>query len=178
MKVGIITVSDSGARGERRDESGPEIRRIMEGRGAEVVRQEVIPDDEDAIFRLLCEMADSDALDLVLTTGGTGLSPRDFTPEATKRAVDKEVPGIAEKMRFTSWQKTPHGMLSRGVAGSRKKTLIVNLPGSPRAVRECLEAVADCFPHAIEVLRGEAKECASKSAKSALESLPQPSRDG
>ena len=120
-----------------------------------------MPDEKQAISDKLAEWAD-EGLDIVLTSGGTGLSPRDVTPEATLAVLDRIAPGFTEVMRAESFKKTPHGMLSRAVAGTRKNTLIINLPGSPKAVAECLEAVSPALPHAIETLRGEATECAIK----------------
>lgn len=160
IRVGIITASDKGSRGEREDRSGPAIRDSLSGLEHEVVAYEVLPDDREAIAALLAKWCDEGEMDLILTTGGTGLSPRDVTPEATLAAADRQVPGIAEAMRARSMQATDRAMLSRGVAVTRKKTLIVNLPGSPKAVRECLEVIKPVLGHAIEILRGEGGECA------------------
>lgn len=159
MKVGILTVSDKGARGEREDRSGPAIREMMEGAGAEIVRAKIVPDEQDEIRAALIQWSD-EGLDLILTTGGTGFSPRDWTPEATKAVIERETPGIAEAMRRAGSEKTPTAMLSRAAAGIRKSTLIVNLPGSERAVRECLEAILPALPHGVEILKGAASECA------------------
>ena len=159
MKVGILTISDKGARGEREDRSGPAIREMMEGAGAEIVRAKIVPDEQDEIRAALIQWSD-EGLDLILTTGGTGFSPRDWTPEATKAVIDRETPGIPEAMRRASMEKTPTAMLSRAAAGIRKRTLIVNLPGSERAVRECLEAILPALPHGVEILKGAASECA------------------
>ena len=159
MKVGILTVSDKGARGEREDRSGPAIRQMMEAAGGEIVRAKIVPDEQDEIRAALVEWSD-EGLDLILTTGGTGFSPRDWTPEATKAVLDRETPGIAEAMRRAGMQKTPTAMLSRATAGIRKRTLIVNLPGSEKAVRESLEAILPALPHGVEVLKGTASECA------------------
>lgn len=161
MRVAILTISDKGSRGERVDESGQAIKKKMEEAGAEVISLEIIPDEQELIEAHLAEICDDDLADLILTTGGTGFSPRDVTPEATKEVMEKEVPGIAEVMRAESLKKTPHAMLSRAVSGIRKKTLIVNLPGSPKAVRECLEVILPALPHGIAILRGEAGECAT-----------------
>jgi len=158
---GILIASDKGAQGQRQDESGQTIRDCLSSLGIQWVRYEVIPDEKQAISDKLAEWAD-EGLDIVLTSGGTGLSPRDVTPEATLAVLDRTAPGFAEVMRAESFKKTPHGMLSRAVAGTRKNTLIINLPGSPKAVAECLEAVSPALPHAIETLRGEATECAVK----------------
>lgn len=159
MKVGILTVSDKGARGEREDRSGPAIREMMEAAGGEVARTKIVPDEQDEIRAALIEWSD-EGLDLVLTTGGTGFSPRDWTPEATKAVIERETPGLPEAMRQAGAEKTPTAMLSRAAAGIRKSTLIVNLPGSERAVRESLAAILPALPHAVEVLKGTAAECA------------------
>ena len=158
MKVGILTVSDKGARGEREDRSGPAIREIMKAAGAQIVRAKIVPDEPDEIRAALVQWSD-EGLDLILTTGGTGFSPRDQTPEATKAVIERETPGIPEAMRRAGMEKTPTAMLSRAVAGIRKATLIVNLPGSEKAVRESLEAVLPAIPHGVEVLKGTASEC-------------------
>ncbi|MCL0082260.1 MogA/MoaB family molybdenum cofactor biosynthesis protein [Dehalococcoidia bacterium] len=162
--AGIITVSDKGSRGERKDESGAVIRDLLSGIGAQVSRYEIVPDERETISARLIEWADGAGIDLILTSGGTGLSPRDVTPEATLAVVERLAPGFSEAMRLESLKKTPMGMLSRGVSGIRGKTLIVNLPGSPKAVRECLEVILPTLPHAIETLRGEASECATMEA--------------
>jgi len=162
---GILIASDKGARGERQDESGQVIRDCLSSLGIRWTRYEVIPDERQAISDKLMEWTE-EGLDIILTSGGTGLSPRDVTPEATLAVVDRTVPGFAEVMRAESLKKTPHAMLSRAVAGTRKNTLIINLPGSPKAVAECLEAVSPALPHAIETLRGEAAECAAREQDS------------
>jgi molybdenum cofactor synthesis domain-containing protein len=161
MRIGILTLSDKGARGEREDLSGPLIGEMLAPLGAEVVHYEVIPDERDLIEKRLVELSDDKDLDLVLTTGGTGLSPRDVTPDATRKVIDYEVPGMAEAMRAHGLTKTPHAMLSRAIVGVRKRTLIVNLPGSPKGVRENLEVLLPALPHAIGILRGEHGECAT-----------------
>jgi molybdenum cofactor synthesis domain-containing protein len=160
ISVGVLTVSDKASRGEREDRSYRAIAETLDGFKDEAVRFEIawygiVPDERDQIAALLRELADVRGLDLVLTTGGTGLSPRDVTPEATMDVVERVVPGIPEAMRTESLKKTPAGMLSRSVCGIRGNTLIINLPGSPKGARECLEAVIVALPHAIEVLRGE-----------------------
>ncbi len=160
--VGILTISDKGSQGLRDDASGPAIREMLAGTGAEVKLYEIVPDEKDAIGGKLIEWADTSRIDLILTTGGTGLAPRDITPEATLAVVEKIVPGISEAMRAESIRKTPHGMLSRGVCGIMGKTLIINLPGSPKAVRECLEVALPAIAHAIETVRGEVSDCAEK----------------
>jgi molybdopterin adenylyltransferase len=158
MKIGILTVSDKGARGEREDRSGPAIREIMEAAGGEVVRAEVVPDEQDGIRAVLVRWSD-EGLDLILTTGGTGFSPRDWTPEATRAIIDREAPGLPEAMRRAGLERTPTAMLSRAAAGIRKRTLIINLPGSERAVREGLAAILPALPHGIEVLKGTVTDC-------------------
>jgi len=160
LNLGILTVSDKGSAGEREDESGAVIEEIMTAFGARVTCRHIVPDDRDAIGGKLIDWADNQKTDLILTTGGTGLSPRDITPEATRAVVEKLVPGISETMRAESVKKTPHGMLSRGVCGIIGKTLVINLPGSPKAVRECLDAILPALGHAVETVRGEAFECA------------------
>ncbi|HBK60432.1 MAG TPA: molybdenum cofactor biosynthesis protein, partial [Firmicutes bacterium] len=159
VRVAVLTVSDKGARGEREDSSGAEIERIISRIGA-VVERKVVPDEFDVIAEELRRMADKLAVHLILTTGGTGLSPRDVTPEATLAVLDRLAPGIPEAMRAASMAKTPHAMLSRAVAGTRGRVLIVNLPGSPRAVRECLEVLMPALPHAIATASGAGGECA------------------
>ena len=158
MKVGILTVSDKGAKGEREDRSGAAIREIMETAGWEIVRYRVVPDEPDLIRAALVEWAE-EGVDLVWTTGGTGFSPRDWTPEATKAVIERETPGISEAIRLAGMKKTPTAMLSRAAAGIRKSTLIINLPGSEKAVRESLEAVMAALPHGIEILKGTSGEC-------------------
>jgi molybdopterin adenylyltransferase len=158
MKVGILTVSDKGAKGEREDRSGPAIREMIEAAGGEVVRTAIVPDELDAIRGALIEWSEA-GLDLVLTTGGTGFSPRDRTPEATKSVLEREAPGLPEAMRRAGLEKTPTAMLSRAVAGIRKGTLIVNLPGSEKGVRESLAAILPALPHGIEILKGRATDC-------------------
>ena len=155
MRVAILTVSDSAAAGEQADLSGPLLRELVEQAGGEVLRAEVLPDARDAIAAWLRQVADEDAVDLALTSGGTGLAPRDMTPEATLLVLDREAPGIAEALRAAGLAKTPRAMLSRGVAGVRKRTLIVNLSGSPKAVREQWEAFAPVLEHAVDTVRGE-----------------------
>jgi len=157
-RVGVLTISDKGSVGEREDLSGPAIREVMERAGGTVVQVLVIPDERDVIAQTLAVWCDSRGLDLVLTTGGTGLAARDVTPEATLSILEKEAPGIAEALRGESMRVTPMAMLSRGVAGTRGMTLIVNLPGSPKAVRECLAVLVPVLPHAIETLRGPVEE--------------------
>lgn len=159
MKAGILTASDKGSRGEREDQSAQVIKEMLTAAGFLVQDYQVVPDEYSIIKRMLIRMC-MDGLDLVVTTGGTGLGPRDVTPDATLSVVEKIVPGIGEAMRAASLVKTPHAVLSRAVAGVRGKTLIVNLPGSPVACRECLEVIVAALPHAVSVLKGEASECA------------------
>jgi len=162
VKVAILTISDKGSRGERVDESGKILQEMMKKNGAEIVFYQIIPDEKRLIAKDLRILADNEKVDLILTTGGTGFSPRDVTPEATLSVIDKEAPGFAEAMRVESLKITPNAMLSRAISGIRGKTLIINLPGSPKAARECLEAVFPAIPHGIEILRGEGGECAAK----------------
>jgi molybdenum cofactor synthesis domain-containing protein len=160
IRLAILTVSDKSSRGEREDSGGPAIRETLESTGVDidVVDYRVVPDIRDQIVESLFELAERPDVDLIVTTGGTGLAPRDVTPQATLEAIDYEVPGIAEAMRAASLRVTPAGMLSRGIAGVRRKTLIVNLPGNPKAVRENLSAIAPALSHAISTLQGEVGE--------------------
>jgi molybdopterin adenylyltransferase len=160
IRAAVITLSDRTSRGERTDESGPVIERFIADIGGLVVSAEVIPDEADLLTARLIAIADSGAANLILTTGGTGLSPRDVTPEATLAAADRTVPGFAEAMRAESLTKTPHAMLSRAVAVMRKSTLIINLPGSPRAVGECLAVIRPALPHAVAKACGDTDDCA------------------
>ena len=157
VRAGIITVSTRGAAGERTDESGPAMRDALVAAGFEVVHSALVPDDVQGIATAILGALRAGA-NVVLTTGGTGLSPNDVTPEATRRVIDREVPGIAEALRTQSLEKTAHGMLSRGVAGAVGPALVVNLPGSPRAVRESLDVLLPVLPHAVELLAGETGE--------------------
>jgi molybdopterin adenylyltransferase len=154
IRAGVVTVSDKGYAGEREDGSGPLLANLLREMGAEVVSQTIVPDERAEIERVLVELADEARLDLIVTTGGTGPAPRDVTPEATLAVVEREVPGLAEVLRFEGYHKTPLAVISRGVAGIRGRTLVVNLPGSPRAVREGMETLAPILPHAIKMLRG------------------------
>lgn len=157
-RAGILTISDKGAAGEREDTSGAVIRELLGSIGAAVERYEVIPDEQPKIGERLLEWSDNGDLDLIVTTGGTGLGPRDVTPEATRSVIDYEVPGLAEAMRAEGLKHTPMSMLSRAVAGVRGRTLIINMPGSPKGVRENLSVILPVLPHALELLRGERSE--------------------
>jgi molybdopterin adenylyltransferase len=159
IKVGVITVSDRGYRGEREDASGEVIREMVQGVGAEVAFSTIVPDEREEIKRALLQGADEIGLDLMVTTGGTGVSPRDVTPDATREVIEWEIPGFAEAMRMAGLKKTPHAMISRALCGVRGSTLIVNLPGSPKAVREGLEVILPAIPHTIAKLQGDPGEC-------------------
>jgi molybdenum cofactor synthesis domain-containing protein len=153
IRFGILTLSDRSARGEREDSSGPALARLIEAENWSVTKQSLLLDDESAIRVILSQWADSGELDVILTTGGTGFAPRDVTPEATRAVLDREAPGLAEAMRANSLKITPHAMLSRIVAGIRKKTLIINLPGSPNGAVENLQVVLPVLPHAVQLLK-------------------------
>jgi len=159
IKVGILTISDKGSRGEREDLSGKVIEEVVKKVKGEVKYYRIIPDEKDIIQGELIKTVDNLHLDLILTTGGTGLGKRDVTPEATLAIIEKEVPGISEIIRSESFKKTNRAILSRGVAGIRKESLIINLPGSPKGVRESLEIILDALPHGVEILKGQATEC-------------------
>jgi len=158
LTIGILTISDKGARGQRYDESGQTIRDIFSDLGSDIVGYEIVPDEMDIIRQKLAEWADNKETDVIITTGGTGLGERDVTPEATIAVVDRIVPGLAEAMRAASLSKTPMAMLSRATAGVRGRCLIINLPGSPKAVRECLEVVLPAIPHAVDIIKGVVTE--------------------
>jgi molybdopterin adenylyltransferase len=159
-RVAIITSSDSGYRGDREDVSGPVIREIVENNGFTVSSMDLLPDERAELSNKMKEIADTNSADIIITTGGTGFSPRDCMPEATNDITERIVPGIPEAMRAYSMQFTKRAMLSRATAGIRKDTLIVNLPGSPKAVRECLEYIISELEHGIEILTKEASNCA------------------
>jgi len=161
VTVGILTMSDKGFRGEREDLSGAEIERMVRELPSEVKAYEVIPDEVSVIKAKLIEYADVLKLDLILTTGGTGVTPRDVTPEATREVIERELPGMSEAMRAESLKKTPNAMISRAVCGIRGLSLIINLPGSPRAVRENLAVVMPALNHTIEKIKGSPTDCAS-----------------
>ncbi|MCE5194477.1 MAG: MogA/MoaB family molybdenum cofactor biosynthesis protein [Nitrospiraceae bacterium] len=157
ISVAILTLSDKGSRGEREDLSGPAIKETLKSIQAEIKYYDIIPDEKNLIKNKLLEY--SDKVDLIITTGGTGLSPRDVTPDATLEVIEKEIPGIPEIMRIEGLKKTRRSMLSRAVAGVKGKTLIINLPGSPKAVKENLAAVLDVIQHAVEKIKGDTSEC-------------------
>ncbi|MGD0281015.1 MAG: MogA/MoaB family molybdenum cofactor biosynthesis protein [Dissulfurispiraceae bacterium] len=157
ITVAVLTLSDKGSRGERADQSGPLIAEIIKDTGT-VDYYDVLPDDRELIRKRLLEYTGK--VDLILTTGGTGLSPRDVTPDATLDVIERQVPGIAEAMRMEGMKKTNRSMLSRAVAGVKGQTLIINLPGSPKAVKENLETILDVLPHAVEKIKGDTGECA------------------
>lgn len=168
FSIGVLTLSDKGARGEREDLSGELVREMVQTLG-QVARYQVIPDERETIELTLCRWADEVKLDLILTTGGTGLTPRDVTPQATAAVIDYEIPGMAEAMRAASMRKTPHAMLSRALVGVRAASLIVNLPGSPKAVRENLEVLLPALPHALAKLKGDPSECANPDEPARIE---------
>jgi molybdenum cofactor synthesis domain-containing protein len=156
MRLGIITVSDKGSKGEREDLSGKVIRESVKADSYECA---IVPDEIDKIATTIIEFIDKKHCDLVLSTGGTGLSPRDVTPEATQKVIDREIPGLVEAMRMESYRIKKTALLSRAVAGSRGKSLVLNLPGSPTAVKECLQIILPVIPHALEVLEKGSAEC-------------------
>jgi len=158
IKAAVLTLSDKGSKGKRKDESGPLIKAMIKKIGGMTVSYEILPDEKDMIKESLLSLCNK--VDLILTTGGTGLSPRDVTPEATLEVIEREVPGIPEAMRSEGFKKTPNVMVSRAVAGIRGKTLIINLPGSPVAVKENLEVILPILPHAVEKIKGSKRECA------------------
>jgi len=163
IKVGILTISDKGSKGEREDKSGQVIMEIISQLNALVTEYKIIPDEKEMVIDNLKRLVDEYSCELVLTTGGTGLSPRDITPEATKEVIEKEIPGFGEIMRTIGFKSTPHALLSRAIAGTRKQSLIINLPGSPKGVKECLELILPAIPHGIEVLKGQGTECGKVS---------------
>jgi molybdenum cofactor synthesis domain-containing protein len=153
IRFAILTLSDRSSRGERADSSGPALAALIQAEGWSVAKEEVLPDDETAIREKLISWADSRETDVILTTGGTGFSPRDVTPEATRAVIDRDAPGLAEAMRAASLQVTPHAMLSRIVTGIRGRTLIINLPGSPKGAVENLQVILPVLPHAVQLLQ-------------------------
>lgn len=158
LRAGVLTISDLGARGEREDTSGAAIHDLLTSIGIEIIKYEIVPDERETISAQLIEWVDETALNLIVTTGGTGLGPRDVTPEATRDVIRYEVPGIAEVMRQEGLKATPMSMISRSVAGVRGCTLIINLPGSPKGVRESLTVVLPVLRHALELLSGRPSE--------------------
>ncbi len=161
IRTAILTISDKGSRGQREDISGRVLKEGAARMNGAVVKYEIVPDEKDIIAAKLAEWADSGEIDVILTTGGTGLSARDVTPEATVSIIDREIPGIAEAMRAESLKKTPMAMLSRAAAGQRGKCVIINMPGSAKAVRECLDVIIAAVPHAIEIINGVVTEHAT-----------------
>lgn len=161
IKAAVVTLSDKASAGLREDGSGPLLQQLLSAMGADVYDPVVIPDEQRQIEITLMTLSDVEGCDLILTTGGTGLAPRDRTPEATRVVIDRLAPGFVEAMRARSVEVTPHAMLSRAVAGTRGKTLIINMPGSPKACREQFEVITPALEHAIETLRGEGFECAT-----------------
>ncbi len=160
MNAGVLTISDKGSRGEREDTSGPVVCDILKSMGAVIDKYEIIPDEQEVIKSKLIQYADDLRLDLIVTTGGTGVAPRDLTPDATKDVIDRELPGMAEAMRMESFKITPHSVISRGVAGIRGRTLIINLPGSPKAASENLITIIKAIPHAVSKIKGDPADCA------------------
>lgn len=160
FRIGVLTLSDKGSQGQRVDESGPVVQEMLAEVGT-VTCTSVLPDDKKAIIEQLIKWCDEEKLHLVVTTGGTGLTARDVTPQATVQVLDYEIPGMAEAMRSKSLQKTPHAMLSRAVVGVRGQTMVVNLPGSPKAARENLEVLLPALPHALAKLAGDPADCGS-----------------
>jgi molybdopterin adenylyltransferase len=158
MRAGILVISDKGWRGERPDKSGQTAKEVISKFGFDILKYEIVPDELDIISSKLREWCDEGGLDLILTSGGTGLSERDVTPEATLRVIDKSIPGLTEAMRIETMKKKPEAILSRAVAGSLGKCLIINLPGSPKAVKECLEVILPVLPHALDVLGGRVSD--------------------
>ncbi len=154
IRAAVVTVSDKGYAGQREDRSGPLLADLLSHLDAQVVERAIVPDERDEIASLLASLADDQGVELIVTTGGTGPAPRDVTPEATRTVIEREMPGLAEVLRFEGYRKTPLAVLSRGVAGIRGQTLIVNLPGSPKAVREGMETLTPILPHAMQMLRG------------------------
>lgn len=161
IRAGILTISDKASRGERRDESGEAAARMLEGEGFSILKKKVVPDDRQQIVDTLVEWADGDGLSMIVTSGGTGLSPTDVTPQAMGELIDYEVPGMAEAMRAASLKKTPHAMLSRAMAGVRGTCLIINLPGSPGGVKDNLSVVIPALKHALSKLGGDPSDCAT-----------------
>jgi molybdopterin adenylyltransferase len=169
IKAAVVTLSDKAAAGLRTDGSGPVLQELLRAIGADVYDPVIIPDEQRQIEMVLVTLADVEGCDLILTTGGTGLAPRDRTPEATRAVIDRLASGFVEAMRARSLEVTPHAMLSRAVAGTRGKTLIVNMPGSPKACREHFQVIAPALEHAVQTLRGETSECATLDQEGSAE---------
>lgn len=163
IRAGIITVSDRSSQGIREDTSGPSIAAILKTVLIDVCRSLIVPDEKDRIKDAIKQFTDKDNLDLIITTGGTGVSPRDVTPDATLEIIEKQIPGMAEAMRYRSLQITPYAMISRAVAGIRSRSLIINLPGSPKGAKENLEVILPALKHAIEKIKGDTSECGSST---------------
>ncbi|MDD5474962.1 MAG: MogA/MoaB family molybdenum cofactor biosynthesis protein [Syntrophales bacterium] len=159
IRAGVVTVSDRGSRGERNDISGPVVRELLETLPAEVISYRIVADEKDAIAGVIVELTDIEKLDLVVTTGGTGVSPRDVTPDATREVIDREIPGMAEVMRLESLKKTPHAMISRAIVGIRNQSIVINLPGSPRGARENLSVLMPALKHTLEKIKGDPSDC-------------------
>lgn len=155
IRFGLLTLSDRSSRGDREDSSGPALARLIQAEGWSVAKQQILPDEESAIRAVLTEWSDGGGLDVILTTGGTGFSLRDVTPEATRAVIQREAPGLAEAMRTESLKKTPHAMLSRAIAGIRGRILIINLPGSPKGAVENLQVILSVLPHAVQLLQDD-----------------------
>jgi len=162
LRVAILTVSDRGSRGERDDTSGPLLAAWLEERGAKVAETGIVPDEKTLISERLVEWADGGGCELILTTGGTGVSPRDITPDATAEVLDRIIPGFGEAMRLKGLEKTPMAIISRAIAGIRGEALIINLPGSPKAALENLSTVWAAVPHTIEKIQGDTRDCGSE----------------
>ena len=160
IRAGVLTISDKGAKGLREDESGEIILQMLEEHGLTVVKREIIPDDRQLIADTLIMWVDKDGLALIITSGGTGLSPTDVTPQAMEQVIDYQVPGMAEAMRAASLKKTPHAMISRAMAGVRSSSLIINLPGSPRGAEENLSVILPALDHGLSKLAGDTTDCA------------------
>lgn len=158
MRAVILTISDRCARGEAEDKSGPALVELLKDAGAEIVATEILPDDLDPLAERLRTFAERPDVDLIVTTGGTGVAPRDNTPEATRKVIEREVPGLAEAMRAKTWERVPTAMISRGVCGIRASALIINLPGSPAGVRECFAVIKPVLAHAVALLEGKPHE--------------------
>jgi molybdenum cofactor synthesis domain-containing protein len=163
--TGVLTISDKGSQGKRVDESGKTAVSLLQGEGFSVVQTKIVPDDRQRIAKTLAEWVDKDCLSLIVTSGGTGLSPSDVTPQAMKEVIDFEVPGMAEAMRAESLKKTPHAMISRAMVGVRKRCLIINLPGSPGGVKDNLSVVLPALKHALEKLGGDSSDCAAPTER-------------